>query len=175
MHLYGLFLETVKHRRWWNWWPRFKVENWLICLLFSPKNERNICRMVIRKLATYAKPRQVRQEGKIKRRGRNLPPCLLQLIKRMQGVILRGAWAQDPVVLLRSCQPTFCTAVHHLFGETKVNALESGHGVKRATHRHPMKHSPTLTAFLPPTASEQEPRNHAVKKQDALKACGKST
>lgn len=32
----------------------------------------------------------------------------------MQGVILGRAWAQDLVVLLSGCQPTFCTAVHHL-------------------------------------------------------------
>lgn len=71
----------------------------------------------------------------------HLPPCLLQLIERMQGVILGGAWAQDPMVLLSSCQPTFCTAVHHL--------LE---GVE---HRCPMWYSPPLTAFLPQTAPEQ--------------------
>lgn len=44
------------------------------------------------------------------------PPCFLQLIERMQGVILGGAWAQDLMVLLGSGQSTFCTAVHHLLG-----------------------------------------------------------
>lgn len=81
----------------------------------------------------------------------HLPPCLLQLIERMQGVILGGAWAQDPMVLLSSCQPTLCTAVHHL--------LEGGgQQLRLVKHRCPRWYSPPLTAFLPQTAPEQWPR-----------------
>lgn len=47
------------------------------------------------------------------RRVVNTPPGLLQLIERMRGVILGGAWAQDLMVLLSCGQSTFCTAVRH--------------------------------------------------------------
>lgn len=73
-------------------------------------------------------------EGKIKR-GRDLPPCLLQPIEGVPGVTLRWAWAQDSVVLLRSCQPAFCTAVHHLLGGVEVSPQDLGY-------------SPHLTAFF---------------------------
>lgn len=64
-------------------------------------------------------------EGRV-RRGRDLPPCLLQLIEGVSGVILGWAWAQDLVVLLCSCQPTFCTAVHHLLGGVEVSTQDLG-------------------------------------------------
>lgn len=69
------------------------------------------------------------------RRGGDLPPRLLQLIEGVPGVILGWAWAQDLVVLLRSCQPTFCTAVHHLLGGVQVSPQDLGY-------------PPHLTAFF---------------------------
>lgn len=64
-------------------------------------------------------------EGREKRR--DLPPCLLKLIEGVPGVILGCAWAQDSVVLLCSCQPTFCTAVHHLLGGMEVSPQDLGY------------------------------------------------
>lgn len=43
-----------------------------------------------------------------------LPPCLLQLVEGVRGVIPGRAEAEDLVVLLQSCLPAFCTAVRHL-------------------------------------------------------------
>lgn len=60
-----------------------------------------------------------------------LPPGFLQLIERVQGVILGGPWAQDLMILLSSRQPTFCTAVHHLVEWGDVSTPGSGHGVRR--------------------------------------------
>lgn len=67
----------------------------------------------------------------------------------MQGVILGGAWAQGTMVLLSSCQPTFCAAVHHLLEGVVVSTLGSGRG---ARHTRPMWYPRPLTAFLPQTA-----------------------
>lgn len=74
-----------------------------------------------------------------------LPPGLLQLIERMQGVILGGPGAQDLMVLLGSCQSTLCTAVHHLVECREGSTLGSGHGGRR---RRPSGRSPPLTASL---------------------------
>lgn len=74
----------------------------------------------LRKMAASVECRQGREESRKEEMKCHLPPCLLQLIERMQGVVLGGAWAQDPVVLLSGCQPTFCTAVHHLLEGAEV-------------------------------------------------------
>lgn len=46
--------------------------------------------------------------------GQTLPPCLLQLVEGVCGVVPGRAEAEDLVVLLQSCLPAFCTAVRHL-------------------------------------------------------------
>lgn len=43
-----------------------------------------------------------------------LPPCLLQLVEGVCGIVPGRAEAEDLVVLLQSCLPAFCTAVRHL-------------------------------------------------------------
>lgn len=80
-------------------------------------------------MAASAKPKQAGREGRKKEQEMKcyLPPCLLQLIERVQGVILGGTWAQDLMVLLSSCQPAFGTAIHHLLESVEVSTLVSAY------------------------------------------------
>lgn len=61
--------------------------------------------------------------------GQALPPCLLQLVEGVCGVIPGWAEAQDLVVLLQSCLPALCTAVCHLERGDRAGIVAAGKGL----------------------------------------------
>lgn len=66
--------------------------------------------------------------------GQALPPCLLQLVEGVRGVVPRWAEAEDLVVLLQSCLPAFCTAVRHLERGTALPlTVAAGKGAPRSS------------------------------------------
>lgn len=57
-----------------------------------------------------------------------LPPCLLQLVEGVRGVITGRAKAEDLVVLLQSSLPALSTAIRHLEQEAQHPALATAAG-----------------------------------------------